>query len=182
VRVVGQERVPQALAAEMAGHLLAGIESAPLAARWRRCLVRDLEVEWSSRLVRALASAATWPGGPKNPHYRADSRPAVIRLSVHLLPLADAAERRELALHELAHIVADWRYGRGHEHDARWFDTLRTMGGEGGVYYEGPVLIPEGWVALRCGCRRPRAYPPGMARAVARTTCRHCRKARRVDR
>lgn len=96
----------------------------------RRCLrVAGMEhvtirSELNSRFTARLGDALVTSKPPKAPAGRC-------RYSIPLWPKATSEERLNVVRHEVAHVLADLKYGRRCAHDGAWRSMFLSLGGDG---------------------------------------------------
>lgn len=106
-----------------------------------------------------------------------------IRLSLPLWPFASQEERRQVVLHELAHIIASRRIGMCAGHGPIWKRVMREMGISPDrchrvVNPNRPRRRHRGYSVFTCGCREHILGPQRSKKAIqgsARYVCKFCR-------
>lgn len=131
-------------------------------------------VEWSTRMT-STAGYATW--------MRKWKRIRELKFSAVIMPHCPDEEIRQIALHELAHLVSVERYGtkEGKGHGRRWKQTMRELGARVErchSYHELPAVIrAAGFPVTQCrGCGRTRGVTKRKATNMRRYGCAYrCR-------
>ena len=138
-----------------------------------------IEVEWSSRMT-STAGFAWWRKNGR--------RVRRLQFSAVIMPYVPEEEMRQMALHELAHLVSYERYAeKGAGHGRNWKRTMRELGARPErlhTYHRYPAVIAAaGFPAVVClDCGQVRGVTKLKAKRMRQATYTHgdCKSGLRV--